>query len=100
MTDMVSSATCPELATISDDKLPRLLERLVAARDFFTGLNPGVLLQLFRSDCVLCRETTAIEVLRPWRWDLGPRIYAVFGFRFRRIRHQGCIDGGLSDKPQ
>jgi len=76
VTDFVSSATCSELATVAEADLPGLLKRLIAARNFFSGLNPFVLEALLHQSPDFSARVTSIQLSRPWRWDLGPRVYA------------------------
>ena len=84
VTDIVSSDTLPELATVSDAQLPPLLVEAVHAQNFFHGVNPAIVAMLFRSDPVLSDELSPPALLTPWRWDLGPRIYAVWGLVTRK----------------
>jgi hypothetical protein len=41
ITDLVSSDTCPPLASIADAELPALASRLLQQRNFFHGVNPA-----------------------------------------------------------
>jgi hypothetical protein len=65
------------LAHVADDDLPEFLTRLIAARNFFTGANPFVLTQFYRSDPEISGLLAAVRLSRPWLWDFGPRVYAV-----------------------
>ncbi|WP_442508984.1 hypothetical protein SH528x_000529 [Novipirellula sp. SH528] len=71
ITDFVSSDTLPELLHVSDDQLQSLVHHAVANRNFFTGLNPAVLLHRLQKDNVLVKPYPA------WRWNLGTRCFAV-----------------------
>ncbi len=71
ITDFVSSDTLPELRHVSADQLQSLVHQAVANRNFFTGLNPAVLLHRLQKDSVLVKPYPA------WRWNLGPRCFAV-----------------------
>lgn len=77
VTDFVSSDTCPELATVAEAQLPALAEQLVLAQNFFTGLNPFLLRQLFASDPWLAPRITQPRLFPPWRWHFPTRSYAV-----------------------
>lgn len=81
-TDFVSSDTAPELAQVSEAELPALLQRLVREQNFFTGLNPNVIQQLLRGDSEWSSRLARVDSLAPWLWNLGPRVYAVCGWRF------------------
>jgi hypothetical protein len=84
ITDCVSSDTVPALQTVSDADLPALLSACIARRNFFTGLNPAVLIDLLRHDPVFKDHVTGIAPIAPWRWQLGPRTYAVYALRWAR----------------
>jgi len=81
-TDVVSSDTCPELAGTARERLRPLLQQLIAQHNFFTGLNPQVLDQLFRTGPRVAEKLARVDALAPWSWNLGPRVYAVCGWRF------------------
>jgi hypothetical protein len=84
VTDLVSSESFPALGSVPGGSLPGVLAGLVRGRNFFHGLNPAVLASLFRTDPVLAAEVDRPEPIPPWLWDLGPRVYAVCAFRFRK----------------
>lgn len=84
ITDVVSSDTCPELKNVPEGQLAELLQRAIAARNFFHGANPFVLAQLLRSEVRLAPLVGRVELLAPWRWNLGPRVYAVCAVVFSR----------------
>jgi hypothetical protein len=90
MTDIVSSDTAPSLASVPDAHLPAVVARLVAERNFFHGVNPAVLVSLFRDDPFLASQAVAVEGLRPWLWDFGPRTYLVCALRFRKRASAGA----------
>jgi len=77
VTDFVSSDTCRELATVAEAQLPALAEQLVLAQNFFTGLNPFLLRQLFASDPWLAPRVAQPQLSKPWRWHFPTRVYAV-----------------------
>ncbi len=84
ITDVVSSETFPALATIAESALESTLVELIRQRNFFHGLNPWALIAAFRTDPVLRSQVAEVQALRPWRWNLGPRLYAVWGLKWRR----------------
>ncbi len=84
ITDVVSSQTVPTLATVPENALESTLVELIRQGNFFHGLNPFALTAAFRTDPVVSAQATDVQALRPWRWDLGPRLYAVWGLRWRR----------------
>ncbi|MDX1948228.1 MAG: hypothetical protein SFU86_22750 [Pirellulaceae bacterium] len=84
ITDLVSSATAPQIVTAQDVAIPMLTGQLISDRNFFTGLNPAVLIQLLASNAILPGELRQIEPISPWRWNLGLRTYLVYAIRFRR----------------
>jgi hypothetical protein len=81
--DVVSSDTLPQLLTAQEVEIPTLLTAALEQKNFFTGLNPAVVLSLFAQDPLLCQRIARCEPVAPWRWNLGPRVYAVYGIRFR-----------------
>ncbi len=83
ITDVVSSDTFPPLGSVPDASLPQVLAKLIADHNFFHGVNPAVLARFFRTDPVVAPQVTALEMVPPWLWDLGPRVYAVCALTFR-----------------
>lgn len=75
LTDFVSSQTCPDLAAVPDDQLAVYAEQQLGAGNFFTGLNPQAVSQALAQ--MLPAGCPAPQVLYPWKWDLGPRLYLV-----------------------
>lgn len=84
VTDLVSSDTCPELATIDERNLPALTRQLVESRNFFHGTNPAVMAQIPRADPQLRQRPESLQITNPWRWNLGPRVYAVYALQWQR----------------
>jgi len=84
ITDVVSSDSFPALGAVADEALFGVLAQLIQQRNFFHGVNPAVLVSLFRTDPVLCEQVAEVEPVRPWRWDLGPRLYAVVALKVRK----------------
>ena len=77
VTDFVSSDTCRDLATVAEAQLPALAEQLVVGQNFFTGLNPFLLRQLFAADPWLAARVAQPQLSKPWRWHFPTRVYAV-----------------------
>jgi hypothetical protein len=84
VTEVVSSDTCPDLPSAPAEALEGLLGELVRQKNFFTGLNPSVVVSTFRQDPALAAACERVEALPPWLWDFGARVYAVWALRFRR----------------
>lgn len=80
VTEVVSSKTCPELLSADDQQLPAILQRAVMARNFFTGLHPGILATLWQSTPEFAARIESAAQHGPWRWDFGPRVYACFAY--------------------
>src|SRR5262249_21905853 len=84
ITDFVSSQTVPNLATLPENALENTLVELIRQGNFFHGLNPYALIAAFRGDSAASSGAIDVQSLRPWRWNLGPRLYAVWGLKWRR----------------
>lgn len=67
-----------------EEALAGVLGRLIEAGNFFHGVNPSVLASFFRTDPVVAPQVAALELIRPWLWDFGPRVYAVCALKFRK----------------
>lgn len=77
VSDFVSSLTCPELPQVQEAHLPAYATELLRRRNFFTGLNPVVLREALAEQLSLVGRSVEVQLLTPWRWDLGPRQYLV-----------------------
>ncbi len=84
VTDFVSSDTAPALRAVPDTELPRLSAGLIEQNNFFHGLNPVVLGRLLQDDAELAPRIEYCQLMQPWRWRLGERVYAVTALKFRR----------------
>jgi hypothetical protein len=82
--DVVSSESFPGLASTAEEWLPALLADLIRQRNFFHGINPAVVAEFLRADPVVGPQVAALEYVRPWLWDLGPRVYLVYALRFQK----------------
>ena len=84
ITDLVSTDTLPELATADVSELPRLAEAAVNARNFFTGVNPAVILKELEDPAQLGAHVGRVQLVKPWKWTLGERAYLVYAAKFQR----------------
>ncbi len=85
VSDLVSSDTVPELQRTPPAELPKLMARLVADKNFFTGLNPFVLEGLLKKDPQLAPQLARSVFHAPWLWQLAQqRSYLTFAFSFMR----------------
>lgn len=82
ITDFVSSVTAPELTQVPANALSEVVRALIHQQNFFTGLNPAVLANQMQTDPTFSGATQRLQVIDPWIWDFGPRVYAVCGFQF------------------
>ena len=84
ISDFVSSDSCPELPDLPLPELPEMARHWIDGQNFFTGTNPFAIKRQLIEECTLpvCRDR--VEIIRPWKWDFGPRVYAVSAVRFER----------------
>jgi len=85
ITDIVSSDTFPGLGSVPEDSLAGVLARLIQDRNFFHGVNPAVLAAFFSTDPIVAPQVERMEFIKPWLWDLGPRVYVVCSLKFRKL---------------
>jgi hypothetical protein len=93
LSDLVSSETFPSLGSVPDESLSPVLAHLIHQGNFFHGLNPAVLASFFRTDPVVAPQVAELELVRPWLWDLGPRLYAVYALKFRKKTPGASVAG-------
>jgi hypothetical protein len=85
VSDMVSSDTVPQLSSAQPTELPGLMTKLVATKNFFTGLNPFVIERLLKQDPGLAPLVARSAFHPPWIWQLAPtRAYLTFAISFLR----------------
>ncbi|HWB13124.1 MAG TPA: hypothetical protein VG826_28120 [Pirellulales bacterium] len=84
ITDFVSAATAPELTSLSDDHVGELADRLAATGNFFHGINPVFLPQLFEQDSMLRSLISRVNHRGHWIWNQRSRRYAVLAIEFER----------------
>jgi hypothetical protein len=68
------------MASIPEKEFPDVVNQLIASKNFFHGANPYMISSIFSSN----QSLTNIRILNPWRWDFGPRIYAVCAIEAQR----------------
>ena len=84
ISDLVSSETTPQLTSIDEASLPKLLAQALATGNFFSGLHPGIMLQDLGTAPGIASLVDSPIMTAPWRWQMGPRTYAVFAITFRK----------------
>lgn len=84
VTDVVSSDSYPSLASVPAQNLSQVLVQLVRQGNFFHGVNPAAIVNLFRQDPVLSQQVASLEPVGPWHWNFGPRHYAVIAVTFQK----------------
>lgn len=82
VSDFVSSESAADLKSVPDFQFTQYLSQLLSSHNFFHGVHPGLLFAQFQGDAPLAPLVQNVEMLPPWRWDLGARQYAVAGLRF------------------
>ena len=78
ITEIVSSSSYPSLRDTPETELTSVLHRLIANRNFFTGLNPVVLKFLWHESPELAPLVDQVQLSSPWLWNFGPRVYACY----------------------
>ncbi len=84
ITDVVSSDTYRELASVPAQSLNQVLVQLIRQGNFFHGVNPAIIVNLLRQDPILSQQVATLEPIGPWRWNLGPRHYAVIAVKIQK----------------
>ena len=70
VTDVVSTATAPDLAALREDQLEARLVELIEARNFFTGTNPTAIWNLLVHDPELAACIEHRTFHDPWIWPI------------------------------
>ncbi|WP_235109387.1 hypothetical protein [Acaryochloris sp. 'Moss Beach'] len=47
-------------------------------------MNPAAIVNLFRQDPVLSQQVASLDPIGPWRWNFGPRHYAVIAVKIQK----------------
>jgi len=89
VSDVVSSESTPAIKKVTDAELPQLLAHCLSTGNFFSGLNPGIILQDFQTCPEIASRCRDVQIHAPWRWQMGPRTYAVFAITFSRAPKSG-----------
>lgn len=84
VSDFVSSESAADLKDVPDFQFTQYLSQLLSSRNFFHGVHPGLLFSQLKGNTSLAALVQDVEMLPPWRWDLGARQYAVAAIRFHR----------------
>ncbi|MGB7343275.1 MAG: hypothetical protein WBD20_03625 [Pirellulaceae bacterium] len=82
VSDFVSTDTWPEMLESPDDQFTSAVEEMIKRQNFFTGLNPAVLVQKLSPQSN--DRFQSIRVHPPWRWRMGPRGFAVVAIEATR----------------
>ena len=83
VSDLVSSESAPALSATDDARLPGFLAECLQSANFFSGLNPGLVVQDLKTEPGLAEFCRNVQIHPPWRWQMGPRWYAVYAVDFR-----------------
>jgi hypothetical protein len=90
ISDVVSTATAPELSRIPEVGLGAAMGALIARGNFFTGTNPYRLSSLLAGDPRFRDEVTDVHLHAPWLWHVRPQrqhlVYAITARRRDRTR--------------
>ena len=81
ITDFISSESLPEILTTHH--LKQVVQKGIAEKNFFYGMNPQTIHQTFREDSV-SEQLESLEVTSPWRWPTTKRVYACLAFKFQK----------------
>ncbi len=90
ISEIVTSDALPELDTASDEAIPRLVdqfdanEQLGENRAIPPQIGPLAVADWFKTDAAAIECATDVELLRPWRWRVGPKTLAVYMLQFRK----------------
>jgi hypothetical protein len=72
VTDIVSSATAPQLLHTTETDLEPEMARLVARRNFFTGANPYRIVAVLEDDPAFRKDVCDVRLFDPWLWAVTP----------------------------
>lgn len=68
VTDIVSTATAPQLLHTPETELEPEMARLIAAQNFFTGANPYRIVAVLEDDPEFREEVCNVCLSNPWLW--------------------------------
>ncbi len=85
VSDLVSTDTAPELATAPRESLRALMDHLIAANNFFTGLNPAAVMEMLFTENDFKTGLEHVRFVDPWRWQISDeRNYLVYAISFQK----------------
>jgi hypothetical protein len=84
ISDFVSSQSLPQLMQIEASRLAPTLLQAIAAKNFFTGLNPFAIQNALQTNPQFAGTLADIQLHHPWRWDIGRKQFAVFAISFQK----------------
>jgi hypothetical protein len=70
VTDVVSTATAPQLRNCAENQLSAVLAELIESRNFFTGANPAAIWKELTEDSEFVMRSHSIESSGPWLWPV------------------------------
>jgi hypothetical protein len=70
VTDIVSTTTAPELLRTAEPDLEPAMARVVAAKNFFTGVNPYRIVALLEEDAAFRADLSDVRLCDPWLWAI------------------------------
>lgn len=80
ITDIVSSDSFAKMSTISEENFSGVIDQLISNQNFFHGVNPYRLNSVLSSNLFVSKT----QILHPWRWNFGERIYAVCALEIQK----------------
>ena len=79
--DLISSEVYEGLARVPEEQLAAFMDKFIARRKSFVGLDPNAMRRAIEGDEALSRMFDNVRVTRPWLWHLSLRrtflVYAV-----------------------
>src|SRR5262245_21765858 len=72
VTDVVSTLTAPHLLRTAESDLESAMARVVAAKNFFTGVNPYRIVALLEGDAAYAADVCDVRLCDPWLWAITP----------------------------
>jgi hypothetical protein len=84
VTDFVSTETAPEIAAMEALVPTEATRRWLEQRNFFTGANPFAIRDYYQNRRPADSTIGDVQLVAPWRWDIGAKQFAVAAVTFRR----------------
>jgi len=82
--DFSSSDAAPIIVNVTPPELAKLSAQLVAQRNHFHGLSPPAVASVFDQDEKIKPHIAKQQLIKPWRWNNGSRIYLVSAVKYIR----------------